>query len=75
MTRARRPPPCSGLQRWPVALSYFPAGQRDGTPEYVLSFNLYENGVSSRLKLDYGDFVLTGELTGIEFPPAAKCRH
>jgi len=64
-----------GLQRWPVALSYFGAGQRDGTPEYVLSFNLYENGVSSGLKLDYGNFVLTGELTGIEFPPAVKCRR
>jgi len=64
-----------GLQRWPVALSYFGEGQRDGTPEYVLSFNLYENGVSSGLKLDYGNFVLTGELTGIEFPPAVKCRR
>jgi hypothetical protein len=64
-----------GLRRWPVALAYFPAYLRDGTPDYVLSFNLYENGVSSGLKLDYGDFVLTGELTGIEFPAAAKCRH
>src|SRR5271166_4511011 len=63
------------LRRWPVALAYFPAGQRDGVPDYVLSFNLYENGVSSGLKLDYGDFVLTGELTDIEFPPAAKCRR
>jgi hypothetical protein len=64
-----------GLRRWPVALAYFPADMRDGPPDYVLSFNLYENGVSSGLKLDYGDFVLTGELTGIEFPPAAKCRR
>ncbi len=63
-----------GLRRWPVALSYFPADHRDGPPDYVLSFNLYQNGVSSGLKLDYGDFVMTGELTGIEFPPAAKCQ-
>ena len=64
-----------GLRRWPVALAYFPPAQRDGVPDYVLSFNLYENGVSSGLKLDYGDFVLTGELTDIEFPAPAKCRR
>ncbi len=64
-----------GMQRWPVALAYFPPDQRDGVPDYVLSFNLYENGVSSGLKLDYGDFVLSGELTEIEFPTPAKCRR
>lgn len=62
-----------GLTRWPVAVSYFPPDRRDGAPDYVLSFNLYENGVSTGLKLDYGDFVLSGELVSIEFPPAAKC--
>ncbi len=63
------------MQRWPVALAYFPPDQRDGVPDYVLSFNLYDNGVSSGLKLDYGDFVLKGELTEIEFPAPAKCRR
>jgi hypothetical protein len=62
-----------GLTRWPVALAYFPPDRRDGAPDYVLSFNLYENGVSTGLKLDYGDFVLSGELVRIEFPPAPKC--
>ena len=68
-------PALQGLQRWPVALAYFDADQRDGAPDYVLSFHLYENGVSTGLKLDYGSFVLTGEMMGIEFPPAPKCRH
>lgn len=62
-----------GLARWPVALAYFPPDRQDGLPDYVLSFNLYENGVSTGLKLDYGDFVLRGELVRIEFPPAHKC--
>ncbi len=62
------------LRRWPVALSYFPEDRRDGPPEYVLSYDLYENGVSSRLRLDYGEYVLSGELTRIEFPPAARCQ-
>ncbi|WP_298427085.1 cell envelope integrity EipB family protein [Rhodoblastus sp.] len=66
-------PALRGLTRWPVAVAYFPVERRDGPPDYVLSFNLYENGVSTGLKLDYGDFVLSGELTRIEFPPAAQC--
>jgi hypothetical protein len=62
------------LRRWPVSLAYFPEGERDGEPDYVLSYNLYENGVSTGLRLDYGDYVLIGELTRIEFPPAPRCR-
>lgn len=61
------------LVRWPVAVSYFPQERRDGPPDYVLSFDLYENGVSSHLKLDYGDFALAGELVDLAFPPAIGC--
>jgi hypothetical protein len=71
--RAAIDPALLGLKRWPVALSYFAHDNRDGTPEYILAFNLYENGVSTGLRLDYGQFVLTGELTKIEFRPPAKC--
>lgn len=73
MDQAAQTPALSGLRRWPVALAYFAEDARDATPDYVLSYTLYENGVASRLKLDYGDFVLTGELTRIEFPPPARC--
>jgi hypothetical protein len=63
-----------GLRRWPVAISYFEPGKRDEQPVYVLSFDLYENGVSRALKLDYGDFVLTGEMTDLALLPAsASC--
>ncbi|WP_298352243.1 cell envelope integrity EipB family protein [Rhodoblastus sp.] len=61
------------LTRWPVSVAYFPEDRRDGLPEYTLSFDLYENGVSAGLKLDYGDFALRGEMIRIEFPPATKC--
>jgi hypothetical protein len=71
--KGARAPALRGLKRWPVAVAYFPPERRDGAPDYVLSFKLYENGVSSGLKLDYGDFVLKGELVRIEFPRAAKC--
>jgi hypothetical protein len=58
-----------GKRRWPVTISYFEQGQDDAQPAYVLSFELYENGVSRALKVDYGNFALRGEL--IEFTPGA----
>ena len=58
------------LARWPVTISYFDHAvvEKSGeqTPVYAITFELYENGVSRALLLDYGDFVLTGEMTSLE---------
>lgn len=61
------------LARWPVVMSYFKGGRADGTPVYVLSFDLYENGVSRNLKLDYGDFALRGVMSRLELLPDKAC--
>lgn len=61
------------MRRWPVAVSYFDASKLDSSPEYVLSFDLYENGVSGSLKLDYGNFTLDGELTHFRLLPQTGC--
>ena len=61
------------LARWPVTMSYFKGGKADGTPVYVLSFDLYENGVSRNLKLDYGDFALRGVMSRLELLPEKAC--
>ena len=58
---------------WPVAISYFPIGGKDAMPEYEVSFMLYENGISSDLILDYGDFSVTGKLEKIEVLDKPKC--
>src|SRR6478752_2479961 len=54
------------LTRWPVTVSYYDhdAQKKDGeqTPVYSMSFELYENGVSRKLVLDYNDFVIAGAL-------------
>lgn len=63
-----------GMKRWRVAVSYFEPGKRDVQPIYVLSFDLYENGVSRALSLDYGDFVLKGEMKELTMQPSAACR-
>ena len=61
------------LPRWPVTISYFPLGRNDGTPVYTLSFDLYDNGVSRSLKLDYGDFALKGEMSRLDLLPVSRC--
>ena len=54
------------LTRWPVTVSYYDheASAKDGeqTPVYAMSFELYENGVSRALMLDYNDFVIAGAM-------------
>lgn len=60
----------ASMTRWPVTISYFDRAAKDNngeqTPVYAITFELYENGVSRALLLDYGDFVLTGEMTSLE---------
>jgi hypothetical protein len=67
----------AGMTRWPVTISYFDhaAAEKSGeqTPIYAITFELYENGVSRALMLDYGDFVLSGEMTSIEVKEARPC--
>ena len=54
------------LTRWPVTVSYYDrdARAKDGeqTPVYAMSFELFENGVSRALVLDYNDFVISGAM-------------
>jgi EipB-like len=58
---------------WPVTLSYFEPGAGEQQPAYVMSFVLYDNGVSRALKINYGDFALKGELKSIEFLKVSAC--
>lgn len=64
-----------GLKRWPVTISYFEKSKTGGeqTPAYAITFELYENGISRSLSLDYGDFVVSGELKTLEIKEAKPC--
>lgn len=72
--KAAQGPGLQGMKRWRVAVSYFEPGKRDGQPIYVLSFDLYENGVSRALSLDYGNFVLKGDMKELTLQPATNCK-
>ena len=63
----------AGVRRWPVSISYFEQGKKDGLPSYTLAFDLYENGISRALRFDYGDFVLAGQMTNLELLPTRSC--
>jgi hypothetical protein len=64
------------LDRWPVTISYFDKSNDKGeqTPVYSISFELYDNGVSRALVLDYGDFAVAGEMSSIEMRETKPCR-
>ena len=64
-----------GLRAWPVSIAYYDARAegRDALPIYEISFLMFENGVSRKLRIDYGEFVLEGELTNILFHEPSKC--
>jgi hypothetical protein len=75
--KAARIPALSSLKRFPVTVSYFDKQKEksEQTPAYTFSFELYENGVSRALRIDFGTFALKGELKSIEFfksPPCEK---
>lgn len=62
------------IQSWPVVVSYYDQSpKKDGLPAYEVSFRMYANGVSRKLKLDYGTFSLNGELSAIEFLKTKSC--
>jgi envelope integrity protein B len=66
------------LTRWPVTVSYYDreAKVKDGeqTPVYAMSFELYENGVSRALVLDYNDFVISGALGKFDVKDSKPCK-
>jgi hypothetical protein len=66
------------LTRWPVTVSYYDhdARAKDGeqTPVYAMSFELFENGVSRALVLDYNDFVISGALGKFDVRDAKPCK-
>ena len=65
-----------GKRRWPVDVSYFdPAKIATGeaTPDYQMSFLLYENGISRKMRLNYGEFSLQGTLSALTALPTSSC--
>ena len=73
-------PAFAKLTRWPVTISYFDKNDKkaedqpsEQTPVYAISFEMYENGISRTLRLDYGDFVIDGKMSSLEVKKTKGC--
>ena len=72
-------PELAKLTRWPVTISYFDKSDEktvmggEQVPVYSISFELYDNGISRALTLDYSDFTISGELTSLEMKKEKAC--
>jgi hypothetical protein len=72
-------PQLASLTRWPVSISYFDRSakaERSGeqTVSYSIEFELYENGISRALLLNYSDFSIKGELSSLELKKPKPCK-
>ncbi|MGA8495154.1 MAG: cell envelope integrity EipB family protein [Xanthobacteraceae bacterium] len=67
----------AGIARWPVTISYFDKSKKtensEQAPAYAIGFELYENGISRALVLDYNDFVVSGKLSSLELKEPKPC--
>ncbi|HBM87928.1 MAG TPA: DUF1849 domain-containing protein [Rhodobiaceae bacterium] len=63
----------AGASSWPVQVSYFLPHEQEGIPDYQVSYRLFENGVSSNMRLDYGDIVIDGTLTDLTYLVPDPC--
>jgi hypothetical protein len=66
------------VPRWPVTISYFakdksgPTGEQK--PDYAIGFELYDNGISRALTLDYNDFIVSGKLVSLDIKTPKPCK-
>lgn len=65
----------AAINSWPMSISYFESGKdkQDAPPTYELTYRFYENGVTSDLNIDYGEFAIRGELKELTFLPETPC--
>lgn len=67
--------PLQSLSSWPVTIGYYSAEEVNSEmPLYQINFDMYENGVSNSLIMDYGNFALSGKLAHLEFLKAETCQ-
>ena len=71
-------PQLADVPRWPVTISYFAADKdpqsAEQTPDYTIGFELYANGISRALRLDYNDFIVSGKLVSLKIGQAKPCQ-
>lgn len=70
-------PELRGKPRWPFTVSFFDRAAKGGgeqTPLYDLSVEIYENGITQSMTLNYSSFSMKGDLTKLELLPITPCK-
>lgn len=65
------------VRAWPALISYYDQAQgenNDGLPSYEVSVEMFENGVSGDMVIDYGDYALDARLAKLQLKPYGRCR-
>jgi hypothetical protein len=63
-------PALNGMSSSDVDIAFFKRKHRDETPEFRTRMRYFEDGVASKLVLDFGDFIMTGKLVSLKIPPS-----
>lgn len=59
-------PPLAAFPSGRVRIAFFDRAKTDQTPDYEVGMRYWENGVANDLSMDFGDFVMKGELSEFE---------
>lgn len=64
------------IPSWPIQVSYYSpdAGKADAVPLYEMSYRFHENGVTSSLRINHGEFAIRGELKELTYFEASPCK-
>jgi hypothetical protein len=62
---------------WPITVSYFPPAEvrGDSLPLYEMSYRFHDNGVTSSLRINHGDFAIKGDLKELTYLEPSPCKN
>jgi hypothetical protein len=59
---------------WPVRLAFYKPDTETGEPDYEMNLELQANGIARSMRIDYGDFSVSGVLGSLEALPSSGCQ-
>ena len=62
-----------GLASWRMTIGFFDIATKSDTPEYEVAFRVFDNGVSTEVELDYGDFKVDADLRELTYLSGSGC--
>jgi hypothetical protein len=58
-----------------MRIAFFEPGQQGGasTPGYEVSLRYWANGVADEMKMDFGEFIVNGQMLELALAPSGGC--